>query len=258
MSMLVQLNVARDSPARAYTLGVPFEGTLEDDPTFFLFSTSGVTEEHSLFGMDLQTTNWIGYVGIGPKGDDGRDIAVAFRGTQVRARQHGTKLRKCAELLDTGTCRRKHPLLCNALATCAEGCSRCGGPCRRKSDAIQGCGRLPGRQERPRPAVKAVLCQAWSEWLSDARGLFEMNRWSDDAALLVGGGGRNFPVEQILARELGDDTPVTKTEPPAVDRPVLNLGDVRIGEGFEQMYRGFEKTPGNTLSLQARCITLTW
>ncbi len=92
LGMLVQLNVALESPARAYTLGVPSDGQLEDDPTFFLFSTSGVTKEHSIFGNDLQTTNWIGYVAIGPKGKYGRDIAVAFRGTQVRARQRGTRL----------------------------------------------------------------------------------------------------------------------------------------------------------------------
>jgi len=109
----------------------------------------------------------------------------------------------------------------------------------------------------PRPDVKALPRQAWSEWLSDARGLFEMQPWRNEAELLVGGGGRVFPWGDIVRRELGDDTPVTKTEPPAVDQAVLKLGKVQIGEGFEKMYRDFAKTPGNTLSLQARCSPLT-
>ena len=288
LGMLVQLNVALDSPARAYTLGVPSNGQLEDDPTFFLFSTSGVTKEHSIFGNDLQTTNWIGYVAIGPNGKYGRDIAVAFRGTQVRARQRGTRLETVLrsskrgvpqgaptlmQCLGLGRMRRQTEM--SAAGTMLMQSGGAQSPCRLRACPQRACcvtsvarawrasyhrvaAGCPGGQERPRPNMKAVPRQAWSEWLSDARGLFEMQPWSDEAQLLVGGGGRVFPWGDIVPRELGDDTPVTKTEPPAVDGAVLKLGTVKIGEGFEKMYRDFAKTPGNTLSLQARCSPLMW
>ena len=79
----MQLNVARDSPARLYTVGVERNGMLEDDLAFYLVATGGAYVEESFVGA-LLSTNWIGYIGIGPKDvGEKRDIAIAFRGTQV-------------------------------------------------------------------------------------------------------------------------------------------------------------------------------
>ena len=78
-----QLNVAEDSPAREYEVGVRYSGVFEDDPAFYLFATAGVYHEEDILGLDPESTNWIGFVGIGPKWDGKRDIAIAFRGTQV-------------------------------------------------------------------------------------------------------------------------------------------------------------------------------
>ena len=79
----MQLNVARDSPARLYTVGVERNGMLEDDLAFYLVATGGAYAEESFVGA-LLSTNWIGYIGIGPKDVSGkRDVAIAFRGTQV-------------------------------------------------------------------------------------------------------------------------------------------------------------------------------
>ena len=41
----------------------------------------------------------------------------------------------------------------------------------------------------------------------------------------------------------------TKTSSPCTDN---KLGVVRVASGFEELYRRFTATPGNTLSLQAR------
>ena len=78
-----QLNVADDSPARRYEVGVRYNGVLEDDPAFYLFATAGVYHEQDILGLDPESTNWIGFVGIGPQLDGKRNIAIAFRGTQV-------------------------------------------------------------------------------------------------------------------------------------------------------------------------------
>ena len=80
-----QLNVASDSPAREYEVGVRYNGVFEDDPAFYLFATAGVYHEQDILGLDPESTNWIGFVGIGPKRAGKRDIAIAFRGTQVRS-----------------------------------------------------------------------------------------------------------------------------------------------------------------------------
>ena len=79
----MQLNVAEGSTARTYTLGVKRNGVLEDDLAFYLVATGGAYKEESPVGP-LLSTNWIGYIGVGQK-DAGfkRDIAIAFRGTQV-------------------------------------------------------------------------------------------------------------------------------------------------------------------------------
>ncbi|KAK9842002.1 hypothetical protein WJX81_003660 [Elliptochloris bilobata] len=81
-----QLDVAEGAPARRYAIGVPDEaGNVECDPTFYLIATSGLYRgELPVVLVDDVSTNWIGYIAIGPKdGTDKRDIAVAFRGTQV-------------------------------------------------------------------------------------------------------------------------------------------------------------------------------
>ena len=78
-----QLNVASDSPARKYEVGVRYNGELEDDPAFYLFATAGIYQEEDILKLDPESTNWIGFVGIGPLLDGKRDIAIAFRGTEV-------------------------------------------------------------------------------------------------------------------------------------------------------------------------------
>ena len=74
--------------ARDYTIGIAKDkdGNVECDPTFFLIATSGLYRgEIPLILQDDLSTNWIGYIAIGPYVDDKakRDIVVAFRGTQV-------------------------------------------------------------------------------------------------------------------------------------------------------------------------------
>ena len=87
LSFYVQLNVAEDSTARKYELGVKYDKfkEVEDDPAFYLFATAGIYHEQDILGLDPESTNWIGFVGIGPvRQEDGlRDIVVAFRGTEV-------------------------------------------------------------------------------------------------------------------------------------------------------------------------------
>ena len=75
--------MAEDSPARQYEVGVRYNGIFEDDPAFYLFATAGVYHEEDILGLDPESTNWIGFVGIGPKRGGKRDIAIAFRGTQA-------------------------------------------------------------------------------------------------------------------------------------------------------------------------------
>ena len=75
--------MAEDSPARQYEVGVRYNGIFEDDPAFYLFATAGVYHEQDILGLDPESTNWIGFVGIGPKRGGKRDIAIAFRGTQA-------------------------------------------------------------------------------------------------------------------------------------------------------------------------------
>ena len=83
-----QLNVAEDSIARKYDLGVTYDSSkgVEDDPAFYLFATAGIYHEQDILKLDPESTNWIGFVGIGPvrEEDNLRDIVIAFRGTEVR------------------------------------------------------------------------------------------------------------------------------------------------------------------------------
>ena len=51
----MQLNVARDSPARLYTVGVERNGMLEDDLAFYLVATGGAYAEESFVGALLST-----------------------------------------------------------------------------------------------------------------------------------------------------------------------------------------------------------
>lgn len=74
--------------ARDYTIGIAKDkdGNVECDPTFYLMATSGLYRgEIPLILQDDLSTNWIGYIAIGPYVDDVAkcDIVVAFRGTQV-------------------------------------------------------------------------------------------------------------------------------------------------------------------------------
>ena len=73
--------------ARDYAIGIADKhGNVECDPTFYLMATSGLYRgEIPLILQDELSTNWIGYIAIGPYVDDvaKRDIVVAFRGTQV-------------------------------------------------------------------------------------------------------------------------------------------------------------------------------
>jgi hypothetical protein len=83
----LQINVAADSPVRAYSLGFP--DTDYNDNSFYLIATSGIySGEFAGAVEDDLSTNWIGYVALGPKQgpDNKRDIVIAFRGTQARFR----------------------------------------------------------------------------------------------------------------------------------------------------------------------------
>ena len=55
------------------------------------------------------------------------------------------------------------------------------------------------------------------------------------------------PSTQMVPRAGPDDE--TKTSSPSTENA---LGAVRVASGFEELYRRFTATPGNTLSLQAR------
>lgn len=73
--------------ARDYKIGIADkDGNVECDPTFYLMATSGLYRgEIPAILVDDLSTNWIGYIAIGPYVDDvaKRDIVVAFRGTEV-------------------------------------------------------------------------------------------------------------------------------------------------------------------------------
>lgn len=84
----MQINVGKDSPARRYKLGIAYNGKpVENDLAFYLLATAGFYK-NEIGCLDLLSSNWVGYVGISaPKHGSGlRDIAIAFRGTQVRGR----------------------------------------------------------------------------------------------------------------------------------------------------------------------------
>lgn len=91
--------------------------------------------------------------------------------------------------------------------------------------------------------------QAWSEWLSNAAAVFEMVDWSGNGA--VTHGGHDFADESTglpgLIEEFTSGKAWTKTTSLEVDQA---LGDARVGKGFERIYRSYDMTPGNTLSLQ--------
>ena len=82
-----QLNVAEHSTAREYEVGIKYDDSkkVEDDPAFYLFATAGIYHEEDILDLDPESTNWIGFVAIGPSRDEDklRDVVVAFRGTEV-------------------------------------------------------------------------------------------------------------------------------------------------------------------------------
>eukprot|EP00884_Botryococcus_braunii_P002039 jgi/Botrbrau1/11836/Bobra.0175s0001.1 len=82
--------VAEDSPARKYTIGIPGKGGSKGDKSFYLTATSGFyTRELDGGDVEVESTNWIGYVGIGSRqdvksGPGHLDIVVAFRGSVAK------------------------------------------------------------------------------------------------------------------------------------------------------------------------------
>eukprot|EP00884_Botryococcus_braunii_P015930 jgi/Botrbrau1/301/Bobra.0022s0267.1 len=81
--------VAEASPVRKYSIGIPGTGGSEGDESFYLTATSGFYAREFAGELQLADTNWIGYVGIGPRqdkksGPGHRDIAIVFRGTQAK------------------------------------------------------------------------------------------------------------------------------------------------------------------------------
>lgn len=75
--------------------------------------------------------------------------------------------------------------------------------------------------------------QAWSEWLADAGGVFKMTDWTGKN--MVKQGGHKLPdFLRGLVDKFGAGMGRTKTASLAIDR---TLGDVRIGQGFDEMYR---------------------
>ena len=95
--------------------------------------------------------------------------------------------------------------------------------------------------------------QVLTEWLSNVT--FEMTRWEgakttalhDTSGTWFGGISRFFfgastaPAKPPAVR-------ATKTAPAVVSELVSR---VKVAQGWQQMYRAFSQTPGNTLSLQA-------
>ena len=113
----------------------------------------------------------------------------------------------------------------------------------------------------------SFLCrQAWTEWLSNAKAVLTMNPWFGTTR--AGGAAPLLDLVESLARGLGQDVTnldkdlkgresragkadQTKTSSPSTESA---LGVVRVASGFEELYRRFTATPGNTLSLQAHLV----
>lgn len=96
--------------------------------------------------------------------------------------------------------------------------------------------------------------QVLTEWMSNMT--FEMTRW--EGAKTTGLHDKAGSISGLVARFFfgASTAPAkppavrgTKTAPAVVSEIVSR---VRVAQGWQQMYRAFSQTPGNTLSLQAR------
>ena len=144
---------------------------------------------------------------------------------------------------------------------------------------IAWCGRRCARLRHGQPAAVArvgpthvcVRWQAWTEWLSNAKAVLTMEPWfgmTQDGGVtpvneladgFIKGLSRDLKAFDKEAKNLKDPSTKmvpragpndeTKTSSPSTDN---KLGVVRVASGFEELYRRFTATPGNTLSLQAR------
>ena len=121
------------------------------------------------------------------------------------------------------------------------------------------------------PTTVHVRLQAWSEWLSNAKAVLTMEPWfgttqeggakpvNELAEGFIKGIGRDLKAFDKNVKGLKDPSKKmvpragrydqTKTSSPSTENA---LGIVRVASGFEELYRRFTATPGNTLSLQAR------
>ena len=95
--------------------------------------------------------------------------------------------------------------------------------------------------------------QVFTEWMSNIA--FEMTRWEGakttalhDKAGSWGGLISRFLFGASTAPAKPPAVKATKTAPAIVSEIVSR---VRVAQGWQQMYRAFSQTPGNTLSLQA-------
>lgn len=75
--------------------------------------------------------------------------------------------------------------------------------------------------------------QAWSEWLADAGGVFEMVDWTGKSEVKEGG-HELAPIIRGLIDRFGFGLGRTKTASLATDK---TLGNIRVGQGFDEMYR---------------------
>ena len=111
--------------------------------------------------------------------------------------------------------------------------------------------------------------QAWTEWLSNAKAVLTMEPWFgttraggaitlDEIKNLCEESAGNLEAAQKAIEEIANkiakqpragDIDQTKTSSPSTEK---ELGVIRVASGFEELYRRFTATPGNTLSLQAR------
>ena len=117
-------------------------------------------------------------------------------------------------------------------------------------------------------SLKVPWRQAWTEWLSNAKAVLTMEPWFGTTraggaatleeiinALRQDSGKKLEDLEEVLKKASFEKQPragkddETKTSSPCTDN---KLGAVRVASGFEELYRRFTATPGNTLSLQAR------
>ena len=76
-----QLNVAGNSPARKYEVGVRYNVVFEDDPAFYLFATASTVSRTSWAWAQSPPTG-LAMWALGPSGTASA-IAIAFHGTHM-------------------------------------------------------------------------------------------------------------------------------------------------------------------------------